>query len=55
MITKIIEKFFKLLDKAANWIDKLFKKFDVVGARFTDNVEDAELDQIIADCDGEEN
>ena len=26
MITKIIEKFFKLLDKAANWIDKLFKK-----------------------------
>jgi len=33
---------------------ELFKKFDVVGARFTDNVEDAELDQIIADCDGEE-
>lgn len=26
MITKIIEKFFKLLDKAANCIDKLFKK-----------------------------
>ena len=26
MITKIIEKFFKVLDKVANWIDKLFKK-----------------------------
>ena len=35
--------------------DELFKKFDVVGARFTKNIDDAELDQIIADCDGEEN
>ena len=35
--------------------DELFKKFDVVGARFTKYIDDAELDQIIADCDGEEN
>ena len=34
---------------------ELFKKFDVVGARFTKYIDDAELDQIIADCDGEEN
>jgi hypothetical protein len=34
---------------------ELFKKFDVVGARFTEYIDDAELDQIIADCDGEEN
>ena len=35
--------------------DELFKKFDVVGARFSKFIEDAELDQIIADFDGEEN
>ena len=35
--------------------DLLFKKFDVVGARFSKFIEDAELDQIIADFDGEEN
>ena len=35
--------------------DELFKKFDVVGARFTKYIDDAELDQIIADFDGEEN
>ena len=35
--------------------DELFKKFDVVGAKFTTDIEDAELDQIIADFDGEEN
>ena len=35
--------------------DELFKKFDVVGARFTKYIDDSELDQIIADCDGEEN
>ena len=34
---------------------ELFKKFDVVGARFSKFIEDAELDQIIADFDGEEN
>ena len=34
---------------------ELFKKFDVVGARFTEYIDDAELDQIIADCDEEEN
>ena len=34
---------------------ELFKKFDVVGARFTEYIDDAELDQIIADFDGEEN
>ena len=34
---------------------ELFKKFDVVGARFTKYIDDSELDQIIADCDGEEN
>ena len=34
---------------------ELFKKFDVVGGRFSKFIEDAELDQIIADCDGEEN
>ena len=34
--------------------DELFKKFDVVGARFSKFIEDAELDQIIADFDGEE-
>ena len=34
---------------------ELFKKFDVVGARFTKYIDDAELDQIIADFDGEEN
>ena len=33
---------------------ELFKKFDVVGARFSKFIEDAELDQIIADFDGEE-
>ena len=32
-------------------IRELFKKFDVVGARFTKYIDDAELDQIIADCD----
>ena len=31
------------------------EKFDVVGARFSKFIEDAELDQIIADFDGEEN
>ena len=36
-------------------LDLLFKKFDVVGARFSKFIEDAELDQIIADFDGEEN
>ena len=36
-------------------IDELFKKFDLVGARFSKFIEDAELDQIIADFDGEEN
>ena len=35
--------------------DELFKKFDVVGARFSKFIEDAELDQIMADFDGEEN
>ena len=35
--------------------DELFKKFDVVGARFSKFIEDAELDQIIADFYGEEN
>ena len=35
--------------------DLLFKKFDVVGARFSKFIEDAELDQIMADFDGEEN
>jgi len=35
--------------------DELFKKFDVVGARFSKFIEDAELDQIIADFDGEKN
>ena len=35
--------------------DELFKKFDGVGGRFSNFIEDAELDQIIADFDGEEN
>ena len=35
--------------------DELFKKFDVVGARFSKFIEDAELDQIMADFDGEKN
>ena len=35
--------------------DELFKKFDLVGARFSKFIEDAELYQIIADFDGEEN
>jgi len=35
--------------------DNLFAKFDVVGAKFTTDIEDAELDQIIADFDEEEN
>ena len=35
--------------------DELFKKFDLVGERFSKFIEDAELDQIIADFDGEEN
>ena len=36
-------------------LDDLFDKFNVVGARFSKFIEDAELDQIIADFDGEEN
>ena len=36
-------------------LDDLFDKFNVVGARFSKFIEDAELDQIIADFEGEEN
>ena len=36
-------------------LDDLFDKFNVVGARFSKFIEDAELDQIIADFDGEDN
>ena len=35
-------------------LDDLFDKFNVDGARFSKFIEDAELDQIIADFDGEE-
>ena len=36
-------------------LNDLFDKFNVVGARFSKFIEDAELDQIMADFDGEEN
>ena len=35
--------------------DNLFAKFNLVGAKFTTDIQDSELDQIIADFDGEEN
>ena len=35
--------------------DELFKKYELVGARFSKNIEDAEYDQILADFEGEEN